>query len=271
MTGRRMITPGRVCVALLGLVLLGLPFAAEPQATPGKVYRIGWLHPLPIPPGWEEGFRQGLQELGYVEGQNVVIDRQWGGGLTQLPAKAAHLVQLNVDVLVAGNTRAVQALKDATKTIPIVMTGTNDPVGLGLVSSLGRPGGNITGLSGLGTDLSAKRLELLREVVPGLSRVTMLANMANPSIPLQVQEMQQAAKVLGINFQNVDVREPHKIDLALASALQARPDGLVLPPETVVHSDQARVRIAEFGIKHRIATMGSWRSSPIPAGCWSTG
>ena len=167
MSRRGVFTSQRVSVAILGLALLGLPFAAEPQATPGKVYRIGWLHPLPIPSGWQEGFRQGLQELGYVEGQNLVIERQWDGGLDQLPAKAAHLVQLNVDVLVAGNSRAVQALKDATKTIPIVMTATNDPVGIGLITSLGRPGGNITGLSGLGTDLSAKRLELLREVAPG--------------------------------------------------------------------------------------------------------
>ncbi len=252
-------TSRRVLAISLSLAVIGLTFEAEAQAPSGKVYRVGWLHPLPIPSDWQEGFRQGLQELGYVEGQNLVIERQWGGGLDQLPAKAAHLVQLNVDVLVAGNSRAVQALKDATKSIPIVMTATNDPVGIGLITSLGRPGGNITGLSGLGTDLSAKRLELLREILPGLARVTMLSNLGNPSIALQVQEMQQASKLLGIDFRSVDVREPGKIDLALAAALRERPDGLVLPPETVVHSEQARTRIAAFAIKHRIPTMGSWR------------
>jgi putative ABC transport system substrate-binding protein len=259
MANRGVTTARALFVAVLGLALLGLPFAALAQAPSGKVYRIGWLHPLPILPGWEEAFHHGLRKLGYAEGQNVVIERLWSGGLDRLPAGAAHLVQLNVDVLIAGNSRAVQALKAATKSIPIVMTGTNDPVGTGLIASLGRPGGNVTGLSGLGTDLSAKRLELLREAIPGVTRVTMLSNMGNPSIALQVQEMQQAAKVLGISFHNVDVRDAGKIDVALASALQARPDGIVLPPETVVHSEQARARIAEFGIKHRIPTMGSWR------------
>jgi putative ABC transport system substrate-binding protein len=131
------------------LGLLTVPLAAEPQPSPGKVYRVGWLHPLQIPPDWEEGFRQGLREFGYVEGKDLLIERQWGGGVDRLPAMAAHLVQLNVDVIVAGNSRAVQAAKDATKTIPIVMTATNDPVATGFIVSLARPGGNITGLSGL--------------------------------------------------------------------------------------------------------------------------
>jgi putative ABC transport system substrate-binding protein len=171
---------------------------------------------------------------------------------------AAHLVQLNVDVIIAGNSRAVQALKDATKTIPIVMTATNDPVATGFIASLPRPGGNITGLSGLG-DLGPKRLELLKEVLPQLARVTMLSNLDNPSIVLAVQETQAAAKTLGVGFHSVDVRDPSRIDQALASVLQARPNGLVLPAETVVHSPQATTRIAEFGIKHRLPSIGAWR------------
>jgi putative ABC transport system substrate-binding protein len=222
------------------------------------VYRVGWLHPLPIPPDWEEGFRQGLRELGYVEGRDLVIERRWGGGLDRLPTMAAKLVQLNVDALIAGNSVAVQALKHATKTIPIVMTGTNNPVGTGLVASLARPGTNITGLSGLG-DLGPKRLELLKEVQPRLARVTMLSNLGNPSIGLVVQETQAAAKTLGIDFHNVDVREPGRIDQALASVLQTRPDGLILPAETVVHSPEPRARIAEFAIKHRLPSIGAWR------------
>ncbi len=244
--------------ATLALALLAAPLAAEAQLPPGKVYRVGWLHPLPIPPDWEEGFRQGLREFGYVEGTDLVIERQWGGGVNRLPAMAAHLVQLNVDVIIAGNSRAVQAAKDATKTIPIVMTATNNPVATGFVASLARPGSNITGLSGLG-DLGPKRLELLKEVLPTLARVTMLSNLDNPSVVLVVQETQAAAKTLGVAFHSVDVRDPSRIDQALASVLQARPDGLVLPAETVVHSPQARTRIAEFAIKHRLPSVGAWR------------
>jgi putative ABC transport system substrate-binding protein len=249
----------RKVALLVTLVTLATPLAIRAQPPPGKVYRVGWLHPLPIPPTWEEGFRQGLREFGYIEGRDLVIERRWGGGLDRLPAMAAELVQLNLDVMIAGNSRAVQALKDATTTIPIVMTATNDPVGTGLISSLARPGGNITGLSGLGTDLSAKRLELLKEVMPELARVTMLSNLGNPSVGLLVQETQAAAKTLGVGFQSVDVREPGRIDHALATVLQTRPDGLILPPETVVHSPQARARIAEFAIKHRLPSIGAWR------------
>jgi putative ABC transport system substrate-binding protein len=230
--------------------------AAPPPS--GKVYRLGWLHPLEIPPDWEEGFRQGLRDLGYTEDKDLLIERRWGGGLGQMPAMAADLVQLNVDVLVAGNSRAVQALKDATKTIPIVMTGTNDPVGTGFIESLARPGGNITGLSGLG-DLVPKRLELLKEVQPRLARVTMLANLGNPSIPLVVQEAQAAAKTLGVNLHTVDARDPSRIDQALAAALQSRPDALMLPSETVVHSPEPRARIAAFAVKHRLPSIGAWR------------
>jgi len=244
----------------LAVTLLAAPLAGEAQPPPSKVYRIGWLHPLPIPPDWQEGLRQGLREFGYVEGRDLIIERRWGdGNLDRLPAMAAELVRLNVDFIIAGNSRAVQELKVATTTIPIVMTATNDPVGTGLIASLARPGGNITGLSGLGTDLSGKRLELLKEVMKGLGRVTMLSNLGNPSIVLAVQETQAAAKTLGVVFHSVDVREPSQIDRALASVLRERPDGLVLPAESVVHSQHARTRIVEFAIKHRLPSIGAWR------------
>jgi putative ABC transport system substrate-binding protein len=242
----------------LVLILLAAPLTADAQPPPGKVYRVGWLHPLQIPPDWEEGFRQGLRELGYVEGKDLLIERRWGGGVARLPAMAAQLVQLNVDVLIAGNSPAVQALKDATKTIPIVMTATNNPVATGFIASLARPGGNITGLSGLG-DLGPKRLELLKEVLPRVARVTMLSNLDNPSIVLVVQETQAAAQTLGVAFHSVDVRDASRIDQALASVLQNRPDGLVLPAETVVHSPQAAARIAQFAITHGLPSIGAWR------------
>jgi putative ABC transport system substrate-binding protein len=251
MTDRRAFLAG-------SLAVLAAPLAARAQPPPGKVYRLGWLHPLEIPPDWEKGFRQGLREFGYTEDKDLLIERRWGGGLNRMPAMAADLVQLNVDVLMAGNSRAVQALKDATKTIPIVMAATNDPVGTGFIANLARPGGNITGLSGLG-DLVPKRLELLKEVQPRLARVTMLANLGNPSIPLVVQEAQAAAKTLGVALQTVDVRDPGRIEQVLAAVLQSRSDALMLPSETVVHSPAPRARIAEFAIKHRLPSIGAWR------------
>ena len=254
----------------LAVGLLATPFAALAQPQSGKVHRVGWLHPLAIPPEWAEAFRQGLREYGYVEGKDFLIEHRSGGGIERLPEMAAQLVQLKVDVLMAGNSAAVQALKNATSTIPIVMVGTNNPVALGLVASLARPGGNITGLSGLG-DLGPKRLELLKEVVPGLTRVTMLSNLGNPSIVRVVQESQAAAKTLGVEFHTVDVRDAGRIDQALAAALQTRPDGLVLPAETMVHSPQVRARIAEFAIRHRLPSIGAWREFAEAGGLMAYG
>jgi putative ABC transport system substrate-binding protein len=256
--------------SIAGAALLAAPLIALAQPPPGKIHRIGWLHPLPIPPDWEDSFRQALREFGYVEGKNVHIEHRLGGGIERLPAMAAELVQLNVDVLIAGNSAAVQALKNATGTIPIVMVRTNNPVALGLVTSLARPGGNITGLSGLG-DLGPKRLDLLKEVMPGLSRVAMLSNLGNPSIVRVVQETQAAARTLGIELHSVDVRDTAKIDQALAAALQTRPDGLVLPAETVVHDPHVRARIAEFALKHRLPSIGAWREFAQAGGLMAYG
>jgi ABC transporter substrate binding protein len=162
------------CLALacLALACFSAPLAAEAQGA-AKVLRVGWLHPQSLPDQWVEGFRQGLREHGYVEGHDLIIERRWGDGrFDRLPAMAADLVRLNVDVVIAGNSAALRALQGATRTIPVVMVGVNDPVALGFIASLARPGGNFTGMSGLGPPLSGKRLELLREVAPGLTRIT---------------------------------------------------------------------------------------------------
>jgi putative ABC transport system substrate-binding protein len=142
----------------------------------GKTHRIGWLQPGPIPDQWVKGFRQGLQEFNYIEGKNLIIDYRWGdGSFDQLSAMAKELVDLSPDVIVSINSVALLALQRATTTIPIVMLGTADPVSLGLVRSISRPGGNITGMSVMAPELSQKRLELLKEVVPNLNRVTVLS------------------------------------------------------------------------------------------------
>jgi putative tryptophan/tyrosine transport system substrate-binding protein len=186
---------GLAFLLLVFLFILAAPLAVEAQQT-SRTYRIGWLHPVPLPPEWMEGFRQGLREFGYVEGKDLVIESRWDVGFARLPAMAADLARLNVDLMLAGNTAALRALKQATGTIPIVMLGTGDPVATGLVTNLARPGGNITGISGMYPQLSGKRLEFLREVVPKVTRITMLSNPLNPSVVIVLQETEAAAKSL---------------------------------------------------------------------------
>jgi putative ABC transport system substrate-binding protein len=248
---------GPAVLLTLGLALFAASPVAEPQ-TPAMSYRVGWLHPGPVPPEWIDGFRRGLREFGYVEGQDLVVESRWGDGkFDALPAMATDLVRLKVDALIAGNTAAVFALRDATQTIPIVMTGTNDPVGIGLVASLARPAGNITGLSGVGPQLSGKRLELLKEIVPGLKRVTALSNPDNPSMVLALQATQSAADALGLTLQSLHVRTPGELDRAFAAVLRARSQALVLPAESMLHGQRAR--IAQFAMTHGLASAGAWR------------
>jgi putative ABC transport system substrate-binding protein len=243
-------------LVIIFLSLLGAPHASNAQQ-PGKVYHVGWLHPVPLPPEWMEGFRQGLREFGYREGENLVIESRWDVGFDQLSAMATDLVQLKVDLLLAGNTAALRALKQATRTIPIVMLGTADPVATGLVTNLARPGGNITGLSGMYPQLSGKRLELLKEVVPKLARVMMLSNPRNPSVILAVQETQVAAKTLGLTLDTLDVRQASDLGPVLSTVARRRPDALVLPAETTIHEE--RDRIAAFAIQHRLPSISAWR------------
>jgi len=244
-------------MVMLIVAALAAPLAAEAQAE-GKVYRIGWLHPQPLPKPWLAGFDQGLREFGYVEGKDLVIERRWGDGdFDRLPAMAAELVRLKVDVLISGNSRALRELQKATRTIPIVMLGAGDPLGAGLVASLARPGGNITGLSQLAPELSGKRLELLKEVVPNLARVTMLSNPGNPSVVIGLQETRAAAKILGLTLHSLDVRKPDELDPALATIARGRPDALVLPIDSMIH--EQRTRIAEFAVKHGLPSIGVYR------------
>ena len=197
--------------------VVGLPGAAahaqERQA--GKVYRLGFLRAGPPPKIWIEAFQQGLRERGYVDGQNVVVEfRFTDGSLDQLPQLAEELVRSKVDVILASSSPAAVAAKKATRSVPIVFVNVYDPVGLGLVPSLGHPGGNITGLSYSSADLGGKRLELLRELVPKLRRVAVLSHPATPSTPKQLEEAETAARTLGIQLQTVPIRSPHDFDSA---------------------------------------------------------
>jgi putative tryptophan/tyrosine transport system substrate-binding protein len=246
-----------VWIAILIVAALAAPLTAEAQPA-GKVYRIGWLHPVTMPPTWMEAMRQSLRDHGYVEGRNLVVDYQLGDGrFERLPAMAAELVRLNPDILMSGNSAAVRALIEATGSIPIVMLGTGDPVALGFVASLGRPGGNVTGMSGMYPQLSGKQLELLKEIVPRLTRVASLSNPGNPQGAIALQEARGAAQVLGFRLHNVEVRDPAELDTALARLLKDRPAALLLPPDTMIHT--SRARIAEFALKHNLPSVSVWR------------
>jgi putative tryptophan/tyrosine transport system substrate-binding protein len=259
----------REFIAMLGGAAAFLPLAARAQQT-GKTYRVGWLQPGPIPDPWIKGFRQGLQEFNYVEGKNLIIEYRWGdGNFDRLPAMAAELVRLNPDVIISVNTAALLALQRATTTIPIVMLATADPVASGLVRGLARPGANITGMSVMGPELSRKRLELLKEAVPKLDRVTAMSNPGNPAVVLTLQETQAAAHALGLTLHSVDVREPGEIDLALSVIGREPPDALILLIDSMIHSQRAP--IIAFAIRHRLPTISAFREFAEAGGLMAYG
>src|SRR5262245_57671114 len=206
--------------------MLVAPLAAETQP-PGKVNRLGFLDTTPPPaPRWD-ALLDGLRERGYVEGQNLVFERRFSEGHAErFPELAAELVRLQVDCLLVPTTPAALAAKQATQTIPVVMLAALDPVGAGLVASLARPGGNLTGLSAVGPELSGKRLELLKEIVPGLTQVVVLWNAANSANAAVWHETQAAARALGLRLHAQEVRSPQDLEGAFARLAQTRPEAL---------------------------------------------
>jgi putative ABC transport system substrate-binding protein len=208
-------------LALIAM-LSGLYSPAEAQQ-PKKVPRIGFLLQAPPTEPQVEAFRQGLRDLGYVEEKNILFEyRHTQGKPDRLPRFAEELVRLKVDVIVVAGTLATSAAKNATTEIPIVMAVAGDPVGSGHVASLGRPGGNITGLTNLAPELGGKRLELLKEVIPGLSRVAILSDPTNPIFTLQLKEVESAAQALKLQLQILQVREPNDFDSAFGAAKKSR-------------------------------------------------
>src|ERR671922_2588247 len=202
------------------LVISGVVALAQAQQ-PAKVPRIGFLitsSPSAIAPRMD-AFRQGLRELGYVEGKNIVIERRHGDGKSDhLPALAAELVSLKVDVIVTSGPTATRPAKEATSTIPIVMTFDDDPIGSGFVASLARPGGNITGLSTLAPEISGKQLELLKEIAPKLSRVAVIGTSTRQGTAQNLKELELAAGVFAVKLQYLDVLSPKDIDIAFRAA-----------------------------------------------------
>jgi putative ABC transport system substrate-binding protein len=246
----RLNTVGRIVMLVLSLLAAPLTTDAQP---PGKGYRIGMLETIPTAPNAAnlDAFRHGLRELGYVEGHNLVIEyRSVDGRPERFPDLAMELVRLKVDLIVTRGTPAALAAKNATGTIPVVMAAIGDPLETGIVASLARPGGNITGLSALVTDLQAKRLELLKELVPGAARIAALLNMSNPFNPPQWKETEMAAGSLGVQPQLLDVRKPEDVEPAFDAAITQRAEALVVGIEALIQAN--RQLIVDLAAKHRL-------------------
>jgi putative ABC transport system substrate-binding protein len=234
--------------------MLGLPVAAAAQQA-GKVPRIGFLfYGSPGPSPELDAFRQGLRELGYIEGQNITIEYRFAGGrVGQLPELAAELVRLKIDVIVTPGTPASVAAKQATSTIPIVFAGVADAVGAGLVADFARPRGNITGLTGISAELGGKRLELLKEVAPKASRVAVLFNPADRSNVLVLKELQESAPALRLTLQPLGVRGPGEFEGAFVAMSRKRAHALF--GAAGILTTEHRKAIVDLAAKSRIPAM----------------
>jgi putative ABC transport system substrate-binding protein len=241
-------------VALI-LSLLAVPLAAAAPLA-GKVWRIGYLVA-----GFrevDEAFRQGLRDLGYIEGQNITIEyRHADNQRDRLPALAAELVRLPVDVLVTGGENAARVVQQATHTIPIVLAAGEDPVELGLVASLARPGGNLTGLSLMSVELEGKRLELLKEAVPTASRVGVLFNPASTGVIPRWRETESAARSLGVQLHPLEVRSAEELERAFAAATSAGVGALIVWRNFLI--DTHRTRILQLATQRRLPVMAELR------------
>ena len=240
---------------VVGVSVILAPLAADAQS-PSTTPRIGWLAPFsssdPQVQGGVDLFRQTLRELGHVEGQSVAIEYRWAEGKPErLPALATELVRLKVDVIVTtGGVPSAQAAQRATKTIPIIATGTADPVAAGLVASLARPGGNITGPALISDQLAGKGLELLREVVPKVNRVAALWNPTNPGNTLQLRGSEAAAAALGVQLVPVEARSPSEIDSAFVAMAREGAGALLVLLDAIFYD--RRERIADLAAKNRL-------------------
>jgi putative ABC transport system substrate-binding protein len=255
----------KITVLTLYAMLSALCSSAQAQQ-PTKIPRIGFLS-ASSPEALSsriEAFRQGLRELGYVEGKNIVIEwRSAEGKLDRLPALAAELVRLKVEIIVTAGPSLTHAAKEATSTIPIVMTFDPDPVGSGFVANLARPGGNITGLSTLSPEISGKQLELLKETVPKLSRVSVLGNSTSPGNAQASREMELAAEAFKAKLQHLDVLDPKDIETAFRAASKGRADAILVLPSPVLTSQ--RTQIVDLAVKSRLPAI-YWRSDFVEAG-----
>ena len=240
---------------MLVLGLLGIPLTTEGQQ-PTHVYRIGRLSSESPNPVNLEAFRQGLRDLGYVEGDNLVLELRYAEGQEErLPALAAELVRLPVEVIVATGAPAARAAQQATATIPIVIVTLTDPLRAGFVSSLARPGGNITGVSGPSATFIGKQLELLTDAVPGVTRVTVLLHPTHPMASPIVSELARAAQALGVQLHLLEVHDPTELDTVLVAMTRTRAEALLVPPFPLF--DVQRHRILAVAAQRRLPVMAT--------------
>jgi len=264
MNKRRALSPG------LAILIVALVQIAEAQQTK-KVPKIAILRPVASPDSLTEAFRQGLRQLGYIEGRNIIVDYRFTVGREhRLSEIAVELAQSNVDVIVVSSTPATRTVLDATKTVPIVFVAVSDPVESGLVSSLAQPGGNVTGVTTEPTpELSGKRLAILKEVLPGASRIAALNNPANPATAIVSKEINNAAQKLGLNIHFLDVRNTAEIESAFEAVPKLRANALVvlLDPLFIVN----RKRIVDLAAKSALPAMFPWKEFVDAGGLMSYG
>jgi putative ABC transport system substrate-binding protein len=257
----------RKLVIVLGAATFAVPLRSFAQKK-GKVWRIGFLttraRPAVLDTEYVGTFRQGLRELGYVEGQNVEFEWRFSAGKYEvLPKMAAELVQRKVDVIVTTGTPATRAAQQATKTIPIVMVGTGDPIGSGFISSLRRPGGNITGLTNINTEINGKRAQMLVSLLPKPSQIAFMLNPTNPTYAANLASIQVATEKLGVRLLTLEVRRPEDIELAFSTISKQRAEALIVQTDRFLTSQHRQ--IVELSQKARLPTIYGNRK-PVEAG-----
>jgi putative ABC transport system substrate-binding protein len=259
----------REFITLVGVAAAAWPLAVWAQQA-GKIHTVGFLSPGSPPEFFLPVLFDALAESGWIEGKNIVVERRYAENrLERLPGLAAELVHLNVDVIVAAGTLGPLAAKRATSTIPIVMTAAGDPLGSGLVASLARPGGNVTGMSLMVPDLGGKRLELLKELLPRLSRVAVLWDAANPYPAIVFKETQAAGQRLGIEVRSLEVRGPNDFGGAFEAASKQRPDALITVEDPLTFNYQGR--IADFAVVEQLPSLFGTREDVAAGGLISYG
>jgi putative ABC transport system substrate-binding protein len=253
----------QISAVLLATAMLSVFQLAEAQQ-PKKVPRVGILRLGSPPDPFVEAFRQGLRDLGYMEGKNILIEYRYAEGKSdRLPNLAAELVLIKSDVIVTADTPPIRAAKNATREIPIIMGNVADPVAAGLVASLARPGGNITGLANLAPELDGKRLELLKETLPIVTRVAWVWDPGNPALTIRLKKMQAAAQALGLKLHALEVRNPEELESAFKAAIRERAGALLVPAVMV---SSYRRQIVDFAEKKRLPLIYDTREFVEQAG-----
>jgi len=246
---------------------LAIPAIAEAQRA-GRIPKLCFLTldsgTAQAPSPRFEAFFKGLRDLGYVHGQTLTIEYLTASKSEEFPALAAECLRLQADIIVVSTTPAARAAKSTTRTIPIVMVALGDPVGTGLVESLARPGGNLTGMSQMTSGLAAKRLELLKEAAPRTSRVLVLSYLVDPIAPLQVKALQEAAPSLGVTLQIHDIQTPDDLSVAFSAGSRERADGLVITAESIFRAQRARV--TELAARHKLPAVYPYAVFAVESG-----